>query len=210
MQCIDCCCSLPLQVRSLDETLQAVNRQSSCLQSDLEDLEQERDSLKHYVTLLKKQLQNVTDKVGGRVQWLQPWHPPSPKKDTKCNFFLLCLPFPHFLFLPLCFPPSPACCRTMYWREPCTRAASWIKVRSATEMSCPGWWSRTSSCWGRRTSGCRHKCRTSTRTFSSPKKRCKRLGLNSQLLHLHYSFVQNKICEKLPLKGVKYTSRNSC
>lgn len=56
-----------LQVRSLDETLKAVNRQSSCLQSDLEDLEQERDSLKHYVSLLKKQLQNVTDKVGGGV-----------------------------------------------------------------------------------------------------------------------------------------------
>lgn len=60
------------QVRSLDETLQAVNRQSSCLQSDLEDLEQERDSLKQYVSLLKKQLQNVTDKVGGRVKRLQP------------------------------------------------------------------------------------------------------------------------------------------
>lgn len=55
-----------LQVKSLDETLQAVNRQSACLQSDLQDLQQERDSLKHDVSVLKKQLQNVNEKVRRR------------------------------------------------------------------------------------------------------------------------------------------------
>lgn len=52
-----------LQVKSLDETLRAVNHQSACLQSDLQDLQQERDSLKHDVSVLKKQLQNVNEKV---------------------------------------------------------------------------------------------------------------------------------------------------
>lgn len=66
-----------------------MKRQSSCLQSDLEDLEQERDSLKHYISLLKKQQQNVTDKVGGRVERLQPRC--YKKENTQCNFFFLLL-----------------------------------------------------------------------------------------------------------------------
>lgn len=111
------------------------------------------------------------------------------KKHTQCNFFPLSLsPSPTFSSsLLLRFLPSPACCRTMCWREPCTQAASWIRVRSGTETSCPGWWSRTSSYWGRRTSGCRHKCRTSTRTSFSPKKRCKTFWKLSVILSLALS-----------------------
>lgn len=53
----------PLQVKTLDETLQLVNHQSICLKADLSELQQERDSLRHDVAVLKKQLQNVNDKV---------------------------------------------------------------------------------------------------------------------------------------------------
>nr|XP_046269232.1 ninein isoform X3 [Scatophagus argus] len=50
------------KVKTLDETLQAVNQQSARFKSDLRVLQQERDSLKHDVAVLHKQLQNVTDK----------------------------------------------------------------------------------------------------------------------------------------------------
>lgn len=47
----------------MEETLQTVNHQSTRLKSDLRVLQQERDSLKHEVALLHKQLQNAIDKV---------------------------------------------------------------------------------------------------------------------------------------------------
>lgn len=47
----------------MEETLQAVNHQSVRLKSDLRVLQQERDSLKHDVAVLHKQLQNVNDRV---------------------------------------------------------------------------------------------------------------------------------------------------
>ncbi|XP_029316300.1 ninein [Cottoperca gobio] len=50
------------KVKTVDETLQAVNHQSARLKSELRVLQQERDSLKHEVTVLHKQLQNVNDK----------------------------------------------------------------------------------------------------------------------------------------------------
>uniref|UniRef100_A0A671WEE2 Ninein n=1 Tax=Sparus aurata TaxID=8175 RepID=A0A671WEE2_SPAAU len=52
----------PLQVKTVEETLQAVNHQSVRLKSDLRVLQQERDSLKHDVAVLHKQLQNVNDR----------------------------------------------------------------------------------------------------------------------------------------------------
>ncbi|KAM3594177.1 uncharacterized protein V6R79_003649 [Siganus canaliculatus] len=50
------------KVKTLDETLQAMNHQSVLLKSSLCVLQQERDSLKHDVAVLHKQLQNVKDK----------------------------------------------------------------------------------------------------------------------------------------------------
>ncbi|XP_073338852.1 ninein isoform X1 [Pagrus major] len=50
------------RVKTAEETLQAVNHQSVRLKSDLRVLQQERDSLKHDVAVLHKQLQNVNDK----------------------------------------------------------------------------------------------------------------------------------------------------
>ncbi|XP_059208937.1 ninein isoform X2 [Centropristis striata] len=50
------------RVKSADETLQVVNHQSALLKSDFRVLQQERDSLKHEVAVLHKQLQNVNDK----------------------------------------------------------------------------------------------------------------------------------------------------
>lgn len=47
----------------MEETLQTVNHQSTRLKSDLRVSQQERDSLKHEVALLHKQLQNAVDKV---------------------------------------------------------------------------------------------------------------------------------------------------
>ncbi|XP_074517876.1 uncharacterized protein nin isoform X3 [Sebastes fasciatus] len=50
------------RVKTVDETLQAVNHQSARLKSDQRVLQQERDSLKREVSVLHKQLQNVNDK----------------------------------------------------------------------------------------------------------------------------------------------------
>ncbi|XP_030299470.1 ninein isoform X5 [Sparus aurata] len=50
------------RVKTVEETLQAVNHQSVRLKSDLRVLQQERDSLKHDVAVLHKQLQNVNDR----------------------------------------------------------------------------------------------------------------------------------------------------
>lgn len=50
-------------MKTVEETLQAVNHQSVRLKSDLRVLQQERDSLKHDVAVLHKQLQNVNDRV---------------------------------------------------------------------------------------------------------------------------------------------------
>lgn len=47
----------------MEENLQTVNHQSTRLKSDLRVSQQERDSLKHEVALLHKQLQNAVDKV---------------------------------------------------------------------------------------------------------------------------------------------------
>lgn len=46
----------------MEETLQTVNHQSTRLKSDLRVSQQERDSLKHELALLHKQLQNAMDK----------------------------------------------------------------------------------------------------------------------------------------------------
>uniref|UniRef100_A0A3Q1F6M5 Ninein (GSK3B interacting protein) n=1 Tax=Acanthochromis polyacanthus TaxID=80966 RepID=A0A3Q1F6M5_9TELE len=54
--------SFPLKVRTADETLQAVNHQSARLKSDLRVLQQDKDSLKHEVAVLHKQLQNMNEK----------------------------------------------------------------------------------------------------------------------------------------------------
>uniref|UniRef100_A0A669ELY0 Ninein n=1 Tax=Oreochromis niloticus TaxID=8128 RepID=A0A669ELY0_ORENI len=48
--------------QTMEETLQTVNHQSARLKSDLRVSQQERDSLKHEVALLHKQLQNAIDK----------------------------------------------------------------------------------------------------------------------------------------------------
>ncbi|KAK2826598.1 hypothetical protein Q5P01_020812 [Channa striata] len=50
------------RIKTADETLQAVNQQSTRLKTDLRVLQQERDSLKHEVARLHKQLQNANDK----------------------------------------------------------------------------------------------------------------------------------------------------
>ncbi|XP_040056331.2 uncharacterized protein nin isoform X6 [Gasterosteus aculeatus] len=50
------------RVRTVDETLQAVNHQSARLKSDLRVSQQERDSLQHEVDVVHKKLQNVNDK----------------------------------------------------------------------------------------------------------------------------------------------------
>ncbi|XP_041810301.1 ninein isoform X2 [Chelmon rostratus] len=50
------------RVKTADETLQAVNHQCARLKSDLNVLQQERDSLKHDVAVIHKQLQKVNDK----------------------------------------------------------------------------------------------------------------------------------------------------
>lgn len=50
------------KVKTMEETLQTVNHQSTRLKSDLRVSQQERDSLKHEVALLHKQLQNAIDK----------------------------------------------------------------------------------------------------------------------------------------------------
>uniref|UniRef100_A0A7N8Y3J6 Ninein (GSK3B interacting protein) n=1 Tax=Mastacembelus armatus TaxID=205130 RepID=A0A7N8Y3J6_9TELE len=49
-------------VKADEETLQAVNHQSARLKTDLRVLQQDRDSLKHEVAVLHKQLQNANDK----------------------------------------------------------------------------------------------------------------------------------------------------
>uniref|UniRef100_A0A3B5L2L9 Ninein (GSK3B interacting protein) n=1 Tax=Xiphophorus couchianus TaxID=32473 RepID=A0A3B5L2L9_9TELE len=51
-----------LQLISADESFKVVNRQSARLKSDLRVLQQERDSLKHEVAVLHKQLQNANEK----------------------------------------------------------------------------------------------------------------------------------------------------
>jgi len=50
-------------VKTVDEGFTAANRQSVRLKSDLRVLQQERDSLKHELAVLHKQLQNANDKV---------------------------------------------------------------------------------------------------------------------------------------------------
>ncbi|KAM7376251.1 hypothetical protein PAMP_005994 [Pampus punctatissimus] len=50
------------RVKTVDDTLQTVNNQSARLKSDVRVLQQERDSLKHDVAVLHKQLQNANDK----------------------------------------------------------------------------------------------------------------------------------------------------
>lgn len=47
----------------IEESLQDVNHRNGCLKSDLLDLQHERDFLKHDVTVLRKQLQNMSEKV---------------------------------------------------------------------------------------------------------------------------------------------------
>uniref|UniRef100_A0A3B4BBX2 EF-hand domain-containing protein n=1 Tax=Periophthalmus magnuspinnatus TaxID=409849 RepID=A0A3B4BBX2_9GOBI len=51
------------QVKSSDDTLQAVTLQSSRLKADVRVLQQQKDSLQHEVSLLYKKLQNANDKV---------------------------------------------------------------------------------------------------------------------------------------------------
>lgn len=53
----------PLQVVKIEESLEDVTHQNGCLRSDLLDVQHERDFLKHDVTVLRKQLQNVNEKV---------------------------------------------------------------------------------------------------------------------------------------------------
>lgn len=53
----------PLQVVIIEESLEDVTRQNGCLRSDLLDVQHERDFLKRDVTVLRKQLQNVNEKV---------------------------------------------------------------------------------------------------------------------------------------------------
>uniref|UniRef100_A0A665TL56 Ninein (GSK3B interacting protein) n=1 Tax=Echeneis naucrates TaxID=173247 RepID=A0A665TL56_ECHNA len=56
-------CKLDLvENQALDETLQSVNHQSACLKTDVRVLQKERDSLKHEVAVLHKQLQNANDR----------------------------------------------------------------------------------------------------------------------------------------------------
>lgn len=55
--------SFPHKVKTADENLQVVNRQTSRLKSDLVALQQERDSLKQEVSALHKQLQYSNNKV---------------------------------------------------------------------------------------------------------------------------------------------------
>ncbi|XP_026195138.1 ninein isoform X2 [Anabas testudineus] len=50
------------RIKATDETLQAVNHQNTRLKTDLHILQQEKDSLKHEVAVLHKQLQNANDK----------------------------------------------------------------------------------------------------------------------------------------------------
>lgn len=54
---------LAVQVVKIEESLQAVNHQNGCLRADLRELQRERDVFKQDVTVLRKQLQNVSDKV---------------------------------------------------------------------------------------------------------------------------------------------------
>lgn len=48
---------------TIEESLEDVTRQNGCLRSDLLDVQHERDFLKRDVTVLRKQLQNVNEKV---------------------------------------------------------------------------------------------------------------------------------------------------
>uniref|UniRef100_A0A3Q2Q979 Ninein (GSK3B interacting protein) n=1 Tax=Fundulus heteroclitus TaxID=8078 RepID=A0A3Q2Q979_FUNHE len=50
------------KLKSADESFKVVNRQSARLKSDLRAVQQEKDSLKHEVAVLHKQLQNANDK----------------------------------------------------------------------------------------------------------------------------------------------------
>ncbi|TNN53741.1 Ninein [Liparis tanakae] len=50
------------RVKTLDETLQAVNHQSAHLKADLRVSQQEKDYLKHEAAMLQKKLQNVNNK----------------------------------------------------------------------------------------------------------------------------------------------------
>ncbi|XP_036006804.1 ninein isoform X3 [Fundulus heteroclitus] len=50
------------KLKSADESFKVVNRQNARLKSDLRAVQQEKDSLKHEVAVLHKQLQNANDK----------------------------------------------------------------------------------------------------------------------------------------------------
>uniref|UniRef100_A0A3Q2Z5Y0 Ninein (GSK3B interacting protein) n=1 Tax=Hippocampus comes TaxID=109280 RepID=A0A3Q2Z5Y0_HIPCM len=50
------------RVKSMDDTLQALSHQKACLRSDLRIMQQDRDSLRQEVAVLRKQLQNASDK----------------------------------------------------------------------------------------------------------------------------------------------------
>lgn len=135
----------------MEETLQTVNHQSARLKSDLRVSQQERDSLKHEVALLHKQLQNAIDKV--RFLFLY-----SKVKGTSWGQNRL-------------WPFALVNLRTVFWRLPCTRAVCRITARSCTEMRCLGWWSRSSSYWGKKTRDFKLKCAASKETSSSPEKK---------------------------------------
>ncbi|XP_061699449.1 ninein [Syngnathoides biaculeatus] len=50
------------KVKNMDETLHAFSHQRACLRSELRSTQQDRDSLRQDVAMLRRQLQNVTDK----------------------------------------------------------------------------------------------------------------------------------------------------
>lgn len=55
---------LLVQVVKIEDSLQGVSLQNGCLKAELRDLQHERDFFMHDVAALRKQLQNVNDKVG--------------------------------------------------------------------------------------------------------------------------------------------------
>lgn len=78
----------------MEETLQTVNHQSARLKSDLRVSQQERDSLKHEVALLHKQLQNAIDKV--RFLFLYSKVKAQAEGRTDCDLLPLLISEPCF------------------------------------------------------------------------------------------------------------------
>lgn len=137
--------SFPLKVKTTDENLQVVNRQTSRLMSDLVALQQERDSLKQDVSVLHKQLQHSNNKVRFYLSAKQPY------KNRKVTLdFLL---------------------RTLSWRWSCTQVVCRIRARSFAEKIRLSLWGRSCSSWSRRTADFRPSCTASRATSSSPEKR---------------------------------------